>query len=102
RRHTIFSRDWSSDVCSSDLHGADGLAGVRLPPASRRAEPESAVAFLRRRILEHPEPVTLVALAPQTNLALLLRTHPEVVGNIAQNGRTSCRGSRTRDGCASY
>src|SRR5690606_40944897 len=20
RRHTIFSRDWSSDVCSSDLH----------------------------------------------------------------------------------
>src|SRR5690606_39631656 len=24
RRHTRFSRDWSSDVCSSDL-GADGL-----------------------------------------------------------------------------
>src|SRR5690606_11942687 len=21
RRHTIFSRDWSSDVCSSDLYG---------------------------------------------------------------------------------
>lgn len=69
---------------ASHVHGADGLAGVRLPPASRRAEPEGAVAFLRRRILEHPEPVTLVALAPQTNLALLLRTHPEVVGNIAR------------------
>src|SRR5690606_40594439 len=27
RRHTSFSRDWSSDVCSSDLdpHGARGL-----------------------------------------------------------------------------
>src|SRR5690606_13311003 len=24
RRHTIFSRDWSSDVCSSDLHADDG------------------------------------------------------------------------------
>src|SRR5690606_39494798 len=23
RRHTRFSRDWSSDVCSSDLHGQD-------------------------------------------------------------------------------
>src|SRR5690606_40222672 len=23
RRHTRFSRDWSSDVCSSDLHGAE-------------------------------------------------------------------------------
>lgn len=69
---------------ASHVHGADGLAGVELPPASRAAEPEGAVAFLRRRILEHPEPVTLVALAPQTNLALLLRTHPEVTANIAR------------------
>src|SRR5690606_39476426 len=32
-RHTSFSRDWSSDVCSSDLVGADdqaapGVAGI--------------------------------------------------------------------------
>src|SRR5690606_41007387 len=26
RRHTRFSRDWSSDVCSSDLHPAGGPA----------------------------------------------------------------------------
>src|SRR5690606_39316949 len=30
RRHTSFSRDWSSDVCSSDLHGGDpDLPGPR-------------------------------------------------------------------------
>ncbi|TPX04136.1 nucleoside hydrolase, partial [Schumannella luteola] len=40
--------------------------------------------LLRRVILEHPVPVTLVALAPQTNLALLLRTHPEVADNLAR------------------
>ena len=34
--------------------------------------------MLRRVILSHPVPVTIVALAPQTNLALLLRIHPEV------------------------
>src|SRR5690606_39731359 len=27
RRHTRFSRDWSSDVCSSDLFGDDVLEG---------------------------------------------------------------------------
>src|SRR5690606_39778731 len=27
-RHTRFSRDWSSDVCSSDLADEDGLTGV--------------------------------------------------------------------------
>lgn len=69
---------------ASHVHGIDGLGGVELPPAARRAEPDAAVAFLRRRILEHPEPVTLVALAPQTNLALLLRLHPEVASNIAR------------------
>src|SRR5690606_40837230 len=28
RRHTRFSRDWSSDVCSSDLDLAELIAGV--------------------------------------------------------------------------
>src|SRR5690606_41143416 len=31
RRHTRFSRDWSSDVCSSDLDGGyEGLQGPRV------------------------------------------------------------------------
>src|SRR5690606_39676958 len=29
RRHTRFSRDWSSDVCSSDLDNARVLSGMR-------------------------------------------------------------------------
>src|SRR5690606_40640566 len=28
RRHTRFSRDWSSDVCSSDLHNTEGMRQV--------------------------------------------------------------------------
>lgn len=64
------------------VHGLDGLGGVPLPPTERRPEPVGAVELLRRLILEHPTPVTLVALAPQTNLALLLRTYPEVAGNL--------------------
>ena len=64
------------------MHGEDGLAGIVLPDSARVPEPDGAVAMLRRLILEHPEPVTIVALAPQTNLALLLRIHPEVADNI--------------------
>src|SRR5690606_39591276 len=30
RRHTRFSRDWSSDVCSSDLDGLEGGTQCRL------------------------------------------------------------------------
>ena len=64
------------------VHGFDGLGGIALPPTRRQATPVGAVELMRRLILEHDAPVTLVALAPQTNLALLLRTYPEVAGNL--------------------
>lgn len=67
---------------ASYVHGSNGLADIVLPEANRTAEKEGAIEFLRRTILAHPEKVTLVALAPQTNLALLLRAYPEVAHNI--------------------
>src|SRR5690606_39317780 len=36
RRHTRFSRDWSSDVCSSDLHEAKTRVGLRIRALRRR------------------------------------------------------------------
>jgi pyrimidine-specific ribonucleoside hydrolase len=64
------------------VHGTDGLGGIALPPTSRSAR---ARRRGRAHAPAHPrarDPVTLVALAPQTNLALLLRTYPEVAGNL--------------------
>src|SRR5699024_11239873 len=37
RRHTRSKRDWSSDVCSSDLR-RDGLAWLRLTPRSEHSD----------------------------------------------------------------
>ncbi|GGE91165.1 nucleoside hydrolase [Mycetocola zhadangensis] len=67
---------------ASHVHGADGLGGLTLPQTTREPEPVSAVELMRRTLMDSDEPVTLVALAPQTNLALLLRTHPDVVDRI--------------------
>ena len=67
---------------ASHVHGEDGLGGVALPATARVAEQVSAVELMRRTLMESGERVTLVALAPQTNLALLLRTHPEVADRI--------------------
>src|SRR5690606_40576702 len=38
RRHTRFSRDWSSDVCSSDLAATQRLAGARTPEEKEAVE----------------------------------------------------------------
>src|SRR2546430_17056224 len=40
RRHTRFDCDWSSDVCSSDLHGAERTQGSTGPEETRRRIPE--------------------------------------------------------------
>jgi pyrimidine-specific ribonucleoside hydrolase len=65
------------------VHGGNGLGGLILPPATaHELDDEGAVAMLRRQILASPTPVTLVGLAPQTNLALLLRTHPEAAERL--------------------
>src|SRR5690606_39958950 len=39
RRHTRFSRDWSSDVCSSDLVHGRREATFPLPPSTSHHEP---------------------------------------------------------------
>ena len=40
--------------------------------------------LMRRCLLDSEDQVTIVALAPMTNIALLLRMHPEVAGRIKQ------------------
>nr|WP_177244861.1 nucleoside hydrolase [Streptomyces sp. yr375] len=64
------------------VHGQDGMGDLGLPAPTRRPVDVDAVALLRREILASPRPVTLIPTAPLTNIALLLRTYPEVVRNI--------------------
>ncbi|MDX3575698.1 MULTISPECIES: nucleoside hydrolase [unclassified Streptomyces] len=67
---------------ASHVHGQDGMGDLGLPAPTRRPVDVDAVTLLRREILASPRPVTLVPTAPLTNIALLLRTHPEVTRNI--------------------
>ncbi|WP_405870918.1 MULTISPECIES: nucleoside hydrolase [unclassified Streptomyces] len=64
------------------VHGRDGMGDLGLPAPTRVPVDVDAVTLLRREILASPRPVTLVPTAPLTNIALLLRTHPEVTRNI--------------------
>ena len=64
------------------VHGDDGMGDMNLPAPTRAPADVDAVTLLRRQILASPRPVTLIPTAPLTNIALLLRTHPEVTHNI--------------------
>jgi inosine-uridine nucleoside N-ribohydrolase len=65
------------------VHGADGLGGVALPPGDP-PEPERAADAIRRILRTAVTPVTLVGIAPATNLALALMTEPELTAKVAR------------------
>src|SRR5690606_39786371 len=69
RRHTIFSRDWSSDVCSSDLKAHRALESITLDREQIRIKdalvPEYAT-LVYRGFWFSPERESLQALIDQT------------------------------------
>ena len=63
------------------VHGIDGLGGIALPE-SAAVSPERAADAIRRILRDSPVPVTLVGIAPVTNLALALMTEPDLAANV--------------------
>jgi pyrimidine-specific ribonucleoside hydrolase len=65
-------------------HGPDALAGQAhlLPPPGGPPDALSAVALMATLLRQASAPVTLVTIAPLTNVALLLATHPETKPRI--------------------
>ncbi|MDR1250548.1 MAG: nucleoside hydrolase [Treponema sp.] len=71
-------------VYAPAIHGESGLDGVTLPPPDYPEESVNAAELQRRIIMQSPEPVTLIATGPLTNIAILFSASPEVKRNIAQ------------------
>jgi purine nucleosidase/pyrimidine-specific ribonucleoside hydrolase len=67
-----------------EVHGESGLDGADLGEVDVPLAGEHAVSLMARLLRESPRPVTLVPVAPLTNVALLLRTHPELAARIGE------------------
>src|SRR5690606_40376317 len=92
RRHTIFSRDWSSDVCSSDLKGpGDALIGASLNTsgslvmAAARVGSDTVLAQIVQMVAQAQR-----SRAPMQRLADVVAGY--FVLAVVEIGRASCRG----------
>ncbi len=77
----------AAPVDARHVHGEDGMGDLGWPGSPHQPAAEHAVELLRDVLLaaaDGPEDarVTVVPLAPMTNIALLLRTYPEVARGI--------------------
>lgn len=77
------------DEDAAFVHGLDGFGDVGFPEPKTRAADEAAALALLRLTRERPGALTLVALAPLTNLALAVRLDaefPKRVGRLVIMG----------------
>lgn len=85
-------------VTGEEAHGESGMDGPVLPPARFRPVEQGAVEFMADIIRASEEKVTLVPLAPLTNIALLITAYPEVkdkIERISLMGGGLCYGNVT-------
>src|SRR5690606_40407984 len=92
RRHTRFSRDWSSDVCSSDLVSLDEVQGVRgstrLEAKKQRRREGRELGRRRSPIITESE---FLARRESVERVMVVRRRGGRT-QIAEIGRASCRG----------
>ncbi|HSJ35446.1 MAG TPA: nucleoside hydrolase [Acidimicrobiia bacterium] len=64
------------------VHGRSGMDGPVLEAPSIRPVDAHAVDFIAETVADSLDPVTLIPTGPLTNIALLLRRHPNVIENV--------------------
>ncbi len=71
-------------VTAVDVHGTDGMGGSGLPDAEHPVEDFHAVEALAGFLEEASTPLTIAAIGPLTNIALLISLRPDLVPAIGQ------------------
>ncbi|GAB4166388.1 MAG: nucleoside hydrolase [Thalassobaculales bacterium] len=69
---------------AEQVNGESGMDGAGLPPPSLAPGRGHAVGWMVATLRAAPQPVTLVALGPLTNLALALVQAPDIAARIAR------------------
>jgi purine nucleosidase len=81
------------------VHGEGGLGGERFPDTGIRSGGQYAPDYIVERAREHPGELTLVCIAPLTNVALALQREPDL-GDLldevwVMGGNANCVGNVT-------
>lgn len=67
-----------------DAHGSTGMDGPILPKPIKTVCSSNAVEYMLNVLRRSKEKITIVAIGPLTNIALLIKTYPEIIGKIEE------------------
>ncbi len=79
-RHPLI-KEWET---AEYVHGRDGMGNSRFPRAEQRPERKHAVDAIIEAVNASPGEITIVEIAPMTNLALAIRKDPSIAKKVRQ------------------
>lgn len=72
-------------INAANVHGETGMEGYVFPRANRKKLlKENAVEAMYRTLTDSKDKITLVTIGPLTNIAMLIRSHPEIIPKIEE------------------
>jgi inosine-uridine nucleoside N-ribohydrolase len=71
-------------ITASYVHGNNGLGGVEFPAPKLKPIAETAAQLIRRVVRANPGEIGIVAVGPLTNVALALKSDPELAAQIKE------------------
>src|SRR5690606_40904198 len=101
RRHTIFSRDWSSDVCYSDL---EDIQTQHLPDEPASSSIPNTVAIEECLDQNIPESNAVIAEESHPAIHTADSDNDEIIETLKSKeiGRATCREEEEREKAAEY
>ena len=69
---------------AQDIHGQDGMGDIGLPLSGWIPAAGHAVDIIRETINRHPSEITIVALAPLTNIAMAILLDPPLASKVKE------------------
>ena len=69
---------------AENIHGESGMDGPEIPEANFEPDERGAVELIADTLRGAAEPVALIPVGPLTNVAVLLREHPDLKGKISR------------------
>ncbi len=71
-------------VTAEFWHGRNGLANIELPPPQCAADPRFGPDLIIAAVHQYPHQITLVAIGPETNLALAVSKDPSLASLVKE------------------
>ena len=71
-------------LLAPETHGESGIGYAKLPEPLTKPQVKKGSDFLIEKIMSNPGEITLVCIAPLTNVALAIRQEPRIVKNVKE------------------